>query len=181
MPADKNKAVFLDRDGTIMVDVGYAHDPDQVQLLAGVGPALVEFKKRGFLLVLVSNQSGIGRGMITQDEADRVHRRLEELLAKEAVRLDAAYYCPHRPEDACACRKPAVELFLRAAAEWDIDLAASFMVGDKLTDAEAGRNAGCFSILLGQDRQPGRCNFVDFFASNWTEVFQQIALGTPRI
>lgn len=159
-----NRAAFLDRDGTIIKDTGFIRDPDQVELLHGVGPALAELKRLGFLLVVISNQSGIGRGIIMPDEAERVHERMVELLAEGGVILDAAYYCPHRPEDGCRCRKPGIAHFERATLELDIDLAESIMVGDRDTDAQAGKAAGCRTILLNDES----------FASDWQELVQAI-------
>lgn len=142
------RAVFLDRDGTIIFDHGYLKEARQVRLLEGAGEALAKLKTRGFALVLVSNQSGIGRGLITQDQAQQVHQAVVERLAEYGVRLDAVFYCPHTPAEACRCRKPSPEPFLQAARELDLDLAYSFMVGDQATDMEAGKRAGCRTILL---------------------------------
>ncbi len=141
--------MFLDRDGTIIRDVGYLGDPSEVVLLPGAVAALSMMSAAGFMLILISNQSGIGRGLITQDQADHVHRRFEELLEVEGVRLSASYYCPHRPEDSCPCRKPRTGLLERASTELNIDLRASVMVGDRESDASAGTASGCQAILVG--------------------------------
>jgi rfaE bifunctional protein nucleotidyltransferase chain/domain len=141
-------AVFLDRDGTLIVDVGYPREPEQVRLIPGCARALAALKELGFALVVVSNQSGVGRGLVSADEAERVHRRFTEVLAEQGVVVDGVYYCPHAPEDGCACRKPSPELLLRAAAELELCLPRSFMIGDKPSDTEAGREAGCRTILL---------------------------------
>ena len=169
------RAVFLDRDGTVMYDVGYPRDPQQVRLLPGVGEALAKLRKRGFSLVLVSNQSGVGRGMVTVKQAEQVHRQAISSLAEYGVQFDAAYYCPHAPEEQCGCRKPSPEMLLLAAKELDLDLARSFMVGDKPSDIEAGKRAGCRTILLtvnptlsGLDPMP------DHAAADWTEVLWHI-------
>ena len=140
--------MFLDRDGTIIRDVGYLRDPSEVTLLPGAVAALSMMSAAGFMLILVSNQSGIGRGLITQDQADRVHRRFEELLRGEGVRLSDSYYCPHRPEEDCPCRKPRTGLLERASTELDIDLQTSVMVGDRESDANAGIASGCRAILI---------------------------------
>src|SRR5205809_175870 len=108
----KGRAVFLDRDGTLIVDPGYLRDASQVRLLAGAGEALAQIQKQGFALVVVSNQSGIGRGLITSEEAEQVHQALVARLADFGVRLDAAFYCPHAPAEQCRCRKPSPEMFL---------------------------------------------------------------------
>ncbi|SVA35058.1 uncharacterized protein METZ01_LOCUS87912, partial [marine metagenome] len=140
--------VFLDRDGTIIRDVGYLRDPSEVTLLPGSVEALSMMSAAGFMLILASNQSGIGRGLITQEQADRVHRRFEELLDGEGVRLSASYYCPHHPDDNCQCRKPRTGLLERASMELDIDLRTSVMVGDSESDADAGAASGCRAILI---------------------------------
>jgi D-glycero-D-manno-heptose 1,7-bisphosphate phosphatase len=139
-------AAFLDRDGTIIHDRGYPRDPALVELLPGAAHGLRTLRARGLLLVVVSNQSGLARGRVTSAEAEAVHRRFVERLAEDGVVLDAAYYCPHGPDDGCACRKPAPGLLLRAASELGIDLERSFMAGDKDSDVEAGRRAGCAAL-----------------------------------
>jgi histidinol-phosphate phosphatase family protein len=142
-------AVFLDRDGTLIEDVGYPRDPEAVRLLEGAPEALAALRRAGFALVVVSNQSGIGRGLVTRDEARAVHDRFVRELRAHGVELDDVRYCPHSPEDACACRKPAAGLLLDSARELGLDLGRSFMVGDKPDDVEAGRAAGCRTVLLG--------------------------------
>lgn len=140
------RALFLDRDGTIIVDVGYPRDPGQVALLPGAADALRELSAHA-ALVIVSNQSGIARGRITPAEAVAVHARTVELLADAGVMLARAYYCPHGPDDGCRCRKPAPGMLLDAAADLGLDLARSIVVGDKASDVEAGRAAGCRAAL----------------------------------
>ncbi len=142
------RAVFLDRDGTIIHDRGYPRDPALVELLPGAAHGLTLLRERGLLLVVVSNQSGLARGLVTAAEAEAVHRRFLECLAEQGIALDGVYYCPHGPDEGCACRKPAPGLILRAAEEFGIDLSLSFMTGDKTSDVEAGLRAGCTSILF---------------------------------
>lgn len=139
-------ALFLDRDGTLIVDVGYPRDPALVEALPGAIAALRELQ-RTYALVIISNQSGIGRGLITDAEAAAVHARTVELFAQGGVTFAGAYYCPHAPEAACRCRKPAPGLLLDAARELDLDLARSIMIGDKPSDLDAGRAAGCARVL----------------------------------
>lgn len=141
-------AVFLDRDNTINFDPGYLSDPALVRLLANAAEALRLLQSSGLPLILVSNQAGVGRGYFGEDALQAVHSRLVELLAAEDVQLDAYYYCLHAPQDACECRKPMPGMLLQAAREHSIDLSASFMVGDKSSDVEAGRRAGCHTVLL---------------------------------
>jgi histidinol-phosphate phosphatase family protein len=136
-------AIFCDRDGTLMHDTGYPRDPAEVRLVAGAAEALRELQGLGYLLVVVSNQSGVGRGLVTAEEAARVHERFAALLAGRGVELDAAHYCPHAPDAGCACRKPQPGMLRQAAEQLGIDLARSWMIGDKESDEEAGRRAGC--------------------------------------
>jgi histidinol-phosphate phosphatase family protein len=163
-------AVFLDRDGTLIEDVGYPRDPAGVRLLPGATTALRRFRERGLRLVVVSNQSGIGRGLVTREQADAVHARFVELLGRDGVRLDDARYCPHAPDQGCDCRKPAPRLVLEAAAELGVDLPASFMVGDRDRDLESGRRAGCGHLILldASARVPAAGGVRT--ASTWSEV-----------
>jgi D-glycero-D-manno-heptose 1,7-bisphosphate phosphatase len=140
--------VFLDRDGTVMVDTGYPKHPEDVRLLPGIVGPLRQLRDAGFRLVLISNQSGIGRGLVTAEEARSVHERVVACLAEHGIHLAGAYYCPHAPEAACECRKPSPGMIHQAAMDLHLDLNHSFMVGDKLSDVEAGQQAGCRSFLL---------------------------------
>lgn len=140
------RALFLDRDGTLIVDTGYPRDPALVSPLPGALEALRELQTT-FSLVIISNQSGVGRGLITKDEAAAVHARTVELFAAGGVRFAGAYYCFHAPEAKCRCRKPAPGLILDAQAELGLDLATSWMIGDRESDLEAGRAAGVGELL----------------------------------
>lgn len=165
------RAVFLDRDGTVIRDLDYPRDPDLVRLVPGAAAALARLRAAGFALVLVSNQSGIGRGLITPREAELVHERVVALLAESGVRLDGAYYCPHAPDAGCGCRKPAPGMIRDAAARLGIDLGNSFIVGDKPGDIEAGRRAGCRTVQLTADRRHGRCEPPpDAVAEDWDQA-----------
>jgi histidinol-phosphate phosphatase family protein len=164
-------ALFLDRDGTLIVDQGYPSRPDLVRLLPGAAAGLAELARDGFRLVLVSNQSGVGRGLVTREQAEGVHRRAVECLAAHGVRLDGSYYCYHAPWEGCACRKPSPQLLRRAAEELNLDLGRSFLVGDKPSDVAAGRAAGCRTVLLAAGAAPaaweGR---PDHVAAGWDDV-----------
>lgn len=170
--AGRARAVFLDRDGTLIEDLGYPREPDRVRLLAGVAEALAQLQGAGFQLVVVGNQSGIGRGIISQEEACGVHERFETLLAGEGISLQAVKYCPHAPWDDCDCRKPSPMLLLAAADELGLELTASFMVGDKPSDVEAGRRAGCSTILLA--RGGAVCDHADHVARDWADALDFI-------
>jgi D-glycero-D-manno-heptose 1,7-bisphosphate phosphatase len=137
-------AIFLDRDGTLMEEVGYCADPAQVRVFPGVAAALQEFRDAGYLLILITNQSGIGRGYFTHADYHAVQAEFERQI--QPARLDAVYYCPDATPS--ACRKPSPGMLLEAAREYSIDLARSYMVGDKASDIEAGRAAGCRTILV---------------------------------
>ncbi|MEJ7598268.1 MAG: HAD family hydrolase [Kofleriaceae bacterium] len=144
-------ALFLDRDGTLIVDTGYPRDPALVKPLPGAIDVLRELQ-RTYPLVIISSQSGIGRGLITEIEARAVHERVIQVFLRGGVRFAGAYYCPHAPDAGCACRKPSPGLLHDAARELGLDLAGSTMIGDKASDVEAGRAAGCQrSIRFGPD------------------------------
>lgn len=146
------RAIFLDRDGTLIVDVGYPRDPDRVEILPGAAAALRRLADKA-ALVVVSNQSGIGRGLISADQARAVHDRTVARFADEGVTFAGAYYCPHAPETTCECRKPRPGLLIQAARELGLDLSRSVMVGDKASDVEVGRAAGCAAAIRFADEQ----------------------------
>jgi D-glycero-D-manno-heptose 1,7-bisphosphate phosphatase len=140
-----DRAVFLDRDGVLIADKGHVSRPEDVEILRGVPEALLKLQAAGWRLIVVTNQSGIGRGLFSREDYERVTDRMCELLQ---VELDGVFMCPHTPEYHCDCRKPNPGLLLRAAQELGIDLRKSVMVGDRLTDVEAGTAAGCRLILF---------------------------------
>ena len=140
--------LLLDRDGTIMVEKGFPKEPDEVELIPGSAAAIRRLRALGLKAVVISNQSGIGRGFLTHEDVARVNARLGELLAAEGAGLDGLYYCPHAPGDGCACRKPQRTLLDRAAADLGGDLPRSFFVGDKKDDVDAGRNVGATTFLV---------------------------------
>jgi D-glycero-D-manno-heptose 1,7-bisphosphate phosphatase len=133
-------AVFLDRDGTIIEDPGYLHEPGKVKLLSGAADAIRQLNDAGYVVVTVTNQSGIGRGLYTVVEYEAVQRRLTELLAQHHAGLDGSYFCPHHPElGPCDCRKPGTKLFRDAQAALGIDFSSSWWVGDRLSDVQPAR------------------------------------------
>lgn len=175
------RAVFMDRDGTLIDDVGYPSRPDDVRLLPGAAEALTRLVVGGYKRIVISNQSGIGRGLITQAQATAVHERLLAVLAEEGAEIDAAYYCPHAPDESCSCRKPSPELILRAARELALDPSRSFMIGDKPSDIESGARAGCRTILL--DGEPGAAQAVvepDAIVADWAAAVEHVLdAGSP--
>jgi D-glycero-D-manno-heptose 1,7-bisphosphate phosphatase len=142
----KQKAIFLDRDGTLMKDVGYCSRPAEVELLQGVSDSLPKLKNAGFKLVIVTNQSGIGRGFFTEEDFWAVQQELEKQLGASVI--DATYFCPDAPRQGSERRKPSPGMLLEAATDLDIDLGQSYMVGDKASDAEAGIRAGVRATIL---------------------------------
>jgi D-glycero-D-manno-heptose 1,7-bisphosphate phosphatase len=147
----RRAAVFLDRDGTIIEDAGYLSDPDRVRLLPGAAEAISRLNQAGLLAVVVTNQSGIARGLFDEAAYEATRRRLDRLLADRGARLDAQYHCPHHPDvtGPCECRKPGLRLYRQAADELGIDLSASWWVGDRLRDVYAATALGGRGILLG--------------------------------
>jgi len=150
-----DKAIFLDRDETLIEDPGYINHPDQVKLLDGVAEALIELKALGYKLIIATNQSGVARGIVTEKTLGEIHNRLKQLLAEKGVFLDRIYYCPYHPEGAITkyrresdCRKPKPGMLLKAADEMDIDLGRSWCIGNNNNDIEAGLRAGCKTILI---------------------------------
>lgn len=141
-------AVFLDRDGTLVVERGYLTDPEDIELIPGVPEALRDLRSAGYLLVVISNQSGVGRGFFSEETVHAAMARLRGALRERGVELDAIYFCPHRPEAGCPCRKPGTGLLERAEGDLELDLSRSVMVGDKLLDAETGRRAGARGLLV---------------------------------
>src|SRR5580765_6868713 len=140
--------VFLDRDGTLNYDPGYLKVAAELKLLAGVGPALARLKGSGAKLIVVTNQSGVGRGMLTPKDLEAIHARLQGLLELEGAALDAIYFCPHHPDDGCRCRKPNVGMVERAVSELQLDLQRSYMIGDHARDIQFAHRVGAKAILL---------------------------------
>lgn len=179
--AVKRKAVFLDKDGTLIPDIPYNVNPDLITLQPGVIEGLQLLKTKGYIFVVISNQAGVARGYFKYNELERVKEKLNLLLNKESIEIEGYYFCPHHPLGtipeyaiSCACRKPAPGMILQAAKDLEIDTKFSWMVGDILNDVEAGNRAGCKTVLLdagnetewveGQFRKPA------FVASNFLEA-----------
>lgn len=144
------KAFFLDRDGVVIRQISYLHDPELVELEKNVPEAIRKIHEKGMLAVVLTNQSGVARGMFTEKDVDLCHEKLQTLLEAYGEKIDAFYTCCHHPDytGECSCRKPAPGLFLSAASDLDIDISSSFMVGDKFSDLESGRNAGVKQSIL---------------------------------
>ena len=148
-----NKAIFLDRDGTINIDTGYIGDVNLVSLYPGVDEGIKKLKDQlGFIIIVISNQSGITRGLISSDDVDKVNNRINELLQQSKTNIDAFYYCPYHPDydsqEKCSCRKPSPQLVFESAKKFNVDLTRSYFGGDKVCDTECGKNAGLKTILI---------------------------------
>ena len=156
------RAVFIDRDDTIVQDVPYCSRPEDLRLFPGVGESIRKINEAGYLAVLVTNQSGIGRGYFDEATLNRIHDKLRTDLAADGARLDAIYYCPHRPDEGCECRKPATGLLERAVRELGIDLRSSYVIGDSENDVAMGKKAGCNCIQVteGMDFNKAVCNIL---------------------
>jgi D-glycero-D-manno-heptose 1,7-bisphosphate phosphatase len=144
----QRRFVALDRDGTVIAERHYLSDPEQVELLEGAADGLRRLRELGLGLVLVTNQSAVGRGYFDLSRLEEIHRRLRELLDAEGVTLDGIYYCPHTPDEGCACRKPRPEMIEAAARELGFDPSRAFVVGDKACDVELGRGVGATTLLV---------------------------------
>jgi len=143
-----NRAVFLDRDGVLMADTNYVGHVDRVVILDHAPAALRRLQAAGYRLFVVTNQSGVGRGYFTREAVEEIHALLDRQFAAVGARVDRYYVCPHHPEDDCACRKPKPKSLVDAAAEYDLDLAHCFMVGDRSSDIQCGQNAGTRTVLV---------------------------------
>ncbi len=195
------EAVFLDRDGTVNEEVEYLAEPARLRLIPGAALAIRLLNEAGILAIVITNQAGVGRGYFSGGAVEAVHAELAMQLGTHGARLDAIYHCPHHPDAGCACRKPGIGMLERAAAEHGVDMERSIVVGDKASDLEAGRRAGCRTILVltgygtetrerldGSDEQP------DFVADDildavrwllpspqhWGRLAQRIQQGWPK-
>jgi D-glycero-D-manno-heptose 1,7-bisphosphate phosphatase len=177
--------IFLDKDGTLVEDLPYNVDPARIRLTAGAASALRLFHAEGYRLIVISNQSGVALGHFPEPALEAVHLRLVELLAEASVPLAGFYYCPHHPEGsvpeytkACTCRKPEPGLLTAAAAEHGIDLFRSWFIGDILDDVEAGRRAGCRTVLIDNGNEtewkPGPLRMPHLVARDLSEAAELI-------
>lgn len=184
------KAVFVDRDGTLVKDPGYLNDPSQLKLLEGVPNGLMRLKKMGYKIVVVTNQSGVARGILTEKTLGRIHDRLEEMLENEGASLDGIYYCPYLEDGVIQkyrkkseLRKPNPGMLLKAAEEMDIDLKSSWMVGDSRRDVQAGNSAGCKTIFISavpkDNRHLEEDAVPDYRAVNFQEAVNIIQKESP--
>ncbi len=143
-----NRAIFLDRDGTMAIDVSYCSRPEDFELFPNTARAIKLLNEHDYKVIVITNQSGVARGYFTEDTLGRIHQKMLKKLAEEGARIDGIYYCPHHPSDNCECRKPKPKMVMQAVSEHDIDLKQSFMVGDKPLDIQLGKNVGCRTVLI---------------------------------
>jgi D-glycero-D-manno-heptose 1,7-bisphosphate phosphatase len=171
-----NKAAFLDRDGVINVKAPegqYVTRWEEVRFLPGVATAISKLNKSGFRVIVISNQRCVAKGLVTSDQVAALHRRISKELAALGAVIDAVYFCPHDTDPPCDCRKPAPGMLLEAAKDHQIDLRASWMIGDSLADVAAGKNAGCKTVLLGT-RAISSASAPDLFAQSLLDATEKI-------
>lgn len=185
---DLPSAVFLDRDGTIMEDAHYIKSPEQVRLIPGAAAAVKRLNDAGIPVIVVTNQSGIARGIFTVDDYERVRVRFESLLREQGAHIDASYYCPHLPDDppVCNCRKPATQMFEQAIAELKLDPARAAYIGDRWRDIVASRKLGGRGIIIessettAEDRQRAKKDGFESAPDLATAVGKLLDGLTPR-
>ena len=178
----KHKAVFFDRDGTLIIDKVYLNDPEQIVYLDGVFDALKDLRDHGFKFVIVTNQSGVARGIVSIENLDEIHRRISAEFAKHEIKFDGIYYAPYSVESNHELRKPNPGMLTLAAQELNLDLSQSWIVGDRMTDVEAGHRAGCRTVLLDGLEDPKQSPFKapHVLARDITHACQAIAEQAKR-
>jgi histidinol-phosphate phosphatase family protein len=144
-----NKAVFLDRDGVINKErKDYVKTVDELEIFENISKCIQELKKNNYLVIVITNQSAINRGLTSIQKINDIHNKIQNFLLKFNTKIDAFYFCPHRPDEHCLCRKPNSQMIIKASNDFDIDLQSSWMIGDNDSDVSAGQNAGCKSIKI---------------------------------
>jgi D-glycero-D-manno-heptose 1,7-bisphosphate phosphatase len=164
------KVVILDRDGTIVIDRHYLSDPAGLEFLPGAADGLKSLHESGHRLVVITNQSGIGRGLFTLERLQAMNARLREMVLESGARLDGIYFCPHRPEDNCDCRKPGTRLLFDAASELGFDPADAVVIGDKDSDTEFGQRAGTLTMLVSRGESKNVPRAADYVVRDLREA-----------
>lgn len=186
-------AIFLDRDGTVNEEREYIASPDELCILPGSAEAIRLANDSGYKVVIITNQSAVARGLITEEDLRTIHERLREILSASGAHIDGIYYCPHHPDFGdspyrieCECRKPLPGMLRQAATDLDIDLSRSFMIGDRIIDLQTGNSAGSYSILVrtgyGSTDEPRLKQSgarADFVADNLAMAMQHITTAFP--
>ncbi|UCE37026.1 MAG: D-glycero-beta-D-manno-heptose 1,7-bisphosphate 7-phosphatase [Thermoplasmata archaeon] len=182
-----NKAVFLDRDGTINEEVNYLSKIEQVKILPNSPKAIKLLNENGFKVIVVTNQSGVARGYFSKEDLENVNNHLRDELLNEGAVVDGIYFCPHHPDDGCDCRKPKTGMIVEAKADFDIEVSSSFIVGDKLLDLETGRKMGCKTVLVltgyGKDELKDKNNWEftpDYIAEDLLDAVMWIIVEGVR-
>lgn len=169
--ASPNKVVVLDRDGTIVIDRHYMSDPAALKFEPGAAVGLRKMSGMGFRLVIITNQSGIARGLFSPTQLDAVHERLRQMLHSIEVSVDGIYYCPHGPEEGCDCRKPNLGLMRRASKELGFEASQAIVIGDKESDIEFGRRAGAMTMLIAKSSsRPALTMTPDYIVGNLNDA-----------
>ncbi len=170
-----NKVVILDRDGTLVIDRGYLSDPAGLEFEPGAAEGMKWLYSRGYRLVVITNQSGVGRGLFAIERVEAMNERLNAMAEEAGVKLAGIYYCPHAPDDGCDCRKPALGLMTRAASELGFDPKSAIMIGDQESDMEFGRRAGATTVLIAAGASAAHVRTEpDIIASNLMEAARAI-------
>jgi len=173
-----NRAIFIDRDGTIAKDVPYCSRPEDFELLPRVAEGIKSVNEHGFKVVVITNQSGIARGYFTEETLAKIHDKMRRELAKQGAHIDAIYYCPHHPDGNCECRKPKPKMLLQATSDLNVDLGQSYVIGDNDMDIEMGKNVGCKTVLIGDKTKQREMNkqtpCPDYTASSVSAAVQWV-------
>jgi D-glycero-D-manno-heptose 1,7-bisphosphate phosphatase len=188
---DTNRAIFVDKDGTLIPDIPYNVNPDLIELAPGAATALRSLQQHGYRIIVISNQSGVARGLFKEEALSDVQQRLESLLTMAGIRLSGFYYCPHHPQAEkaayrinCDCRKPKPGLLFHAAQVQQINLSQSWMIGDILSDSEAGNRAGCRTVLIEKPYDPipesNACNRPTVQVTDWQTASRFVIANTRR-
>jgi D-glycero-D-manno-heptose 1,7-bisphosphate phosphatase len=168
------KVVILDRDGTLVTDRGYLSDPAGLQFESGAAEGLLWLFSRGYRLIVITNQSGVGRGLFPLERLHAMNARLHEMVQEAGARLEGVYCCPHAPDENCDCRKPGLALMRQAASELGFDPASAVVIGDKETDVEFGRRAGALTVLISLNPSPSSSTRPDIIAPNLMEAARAV-------
>jgi histidinol-phosphate phosphatase family protein len=169
-----NTAVFFDLDGTICKDVHYCRQPEDFVLMKDAGRVIRSLNSRFIKVIIITNQSGIGRGYFSEEDLEDIHNKMKKDLERENAFVDGIYFCPHRPDDNCACRKPKTLLVKQAVSDFNINITKSYMVGDSITDIELGNNIGCKTILISRALSNDEMVCPDFKVKNIADILDII-------
>ena len=170
------KVVFLDRDDTIVKNVPYCSRPEDLHVFDFSGKAIKKLNDAGFLTFIVTNQSGINRGFLDRDDLEKIHEKLNSSLKKAGAHIDEIFFCPHRPDESCACRKPEIGMFIEASKKYEIFKDESFMIGDSESDVLAGKNFGLKTILIKKETSYSEILNPDFEAKDLLDAVDNYIL-----